>query len=71
MLGRLETYMKQDISSVVVPMSFPSTLVTHGYGTVFGLVVVHMGAFVILILIQVQPLFYLCFFVDLDFNSLN
>lgn len=53
MLAKLLTCMNQGISFMEVHMSFPSTLVTHGCGTVSVLVVVHMEVSVILTLIQV------------------
>lgn len=57
MSGRLVIYMTLDISSTEVHMSFPNTLVIHGYGTGYVLVGVHMGASVTSILIQVCYIF--------------
>lgn len=68
MLGKLVIFMKQDISSTEVPMSFPNTLVIHGYGIVYGLVVVLMEAFVTLTLIQVPCLSVLFSSLQLQFK---
>ena len=60
MLGKQPTFMMLVISLTVVHMLFPNTLVIHGCGIVYVLVVEHMEVSVILIHIQVTSIILGC-----------